>query len=164
MLFRSKVSQAGNSRFESGTDYTRQFDSFMAGEAILPAEARDNLVCFGLPTVDDTVVANAGRLVVLGAMPSCGKTALAIQAAIRTAQRGQRVIMASLEMDADEIASRIVACLFEVNSKIAMRRGVAPDPRRAKEIEAIKKNLVGLHGCSGDSWASIEAEIGRAHV
>jgi replicative DNA helicase len=120
----------------------------------------------GCPGIDGSIVANPGRLIVVGGLPSAGKTALAVQAAVRTAQSGRRVAMGSLEMDADEISARIVACSCGVNSLQALRHGrgdgrVAPEDRGI--LEGIRKNLIGLHGCAGDSWSSIEAAIVREH-
>lgn len=159
----AKVSQAGNPRFQAGTDYSKQVEAFLRGNPVLPQESRDNLVVFGIPGIDDCIMANPGRLIVIGALPSAGKTALAIQAAIRTAQSGRRVALASLEMDADEIAARIIACACGVNSLQVLRYGGIPDPEDRAILESIRKNLVGLHGCAGDSWPSIEAAIIREH-
>lgn len=160
----AKMAQAGNPRLRSSTDYSQQFESFLAGRAILPPESRRNLMATGIPGIDDVIVANPGRLIVIGGLPSAGKTALAIQAAVRTSQAGYRVAMGSLEMDADEISARIVACACGVNSLIALRTGcsqIGPEDRRI--IEGVRKNLVGIHGCAGDSWTSLEAAIVREH-
>lgn len=50
-----------------------------------------------------------GKLVVLGARPGVGKTALALSMAIHAARHAGPVLIVSLEMDAEEIMSRIVA-------------------------------------------------------
>ena len=159
-----KVAQAGNPRLRSATDYSPQFESYLAGKPILPPEARENLMVTGCHGIDLAIVANPGRLIVIGGLPSAGKTALAIQAAVRTAQAGRRVAMGSLEMDADEISARIVACACGVNSLQAFRHGrprVAPEDRAI--LAGVRRNLVGLHGCAGDSWSSLEAAIVREH-
>lgn len=158
-----RVSQAGNPRFQSGTDYTDQFERFLSGEPILPLESRENLMLLGVPTLDEAIFANPGRLIVIGALPSAGKTAIALQAAIKTAHAGRKVIMTSLEMDEDDIAGRVVACVCSVNSKTAMKRGCQPKPEWREAIGRVKKNLIGLHGCAGDNWQSIEAAIVREH-
>ena len=47
---------------------------------------------------------------------------------------------------------------------MALRFGnprVAPEDREI--LESIRTNLVGLHGCAGDSWTSVEAAIVREH-
>ena len=160
-----KVSQAGNPRFQSATDYAKQFEAFLAGKPILTEGCRDNLVTFGVEGIDEAIVANPGRLIVIGGLPSAGKTALALQAAIRTAQAGKRVAMASLEMDEDEIAARIVANVCDVNSIKALKYGTdqSRGPEDRKGLNEVRKHIVGLHGCAGDSWTSIEAAVTREH-
>lgn len=159
-----KVAQAGNPRLRTSTDYAKQFESFLNGRPILPLESRNNLSKTGIFGIDDVIVANPGRLIVIGGLPSCGKTALAVQIAVKTAGKGSRVAMGSLEMDEDEISSRIVACACGVNSLVAMRSGsdiVGPEDR--KTLTDIRRNLIGVHGCAGDSWSSLEAAIVREH-
>lgn len=50
-----------------------------------------------------------GKLIVLGARPGVGKTALALSVALHAARHAGPVLIVSLEMDAAEIMSRIVA-------------------------------------------------------
>lgn len=160
----SKVSQAGNPRLRASTDYAKQFESYLSGKPILPAESLHNLTRFGIQGIDEAIVANPGRLIVIGGLPSAGKTALAIQAAVRTAQAGRRVAMGSLEMDEDEISARIVACACGVNSLLALRNGRHDIPREDRQVlETVRANMIGLHGCAGDSWSSMEAAIVREH-
>jgi len=159
-----QVAQAGNPRLRAATNYSRQFEAYLSGAPILPLESRHNLTATGIPGIDGVVVANPGRLIVIGGLPSAGKTALAIQAAVRTSQAGRRVAMGSLEMDAEEISARIVACACGVNSLVALRHGrrsVPPEDRAI--LDGVRRNLVGLHGCAGDSWSSMEAAIIREH-
>lgn len=164
-----KVSQAGNPRFSEGTDHAQEFEAFMAGRAIFPPEGRDNLTLFGIPTLDSTIMANPGRLIVIGGMPSAGKTAFAVQAGIESADIGHRVVLTSLEMAKEEIGARIIAKVAGVNS-INVLRYDAMNPEetvdRAKlrpRFDAIRRNLTGLYGCAGDSWTAIEAAIMREH-
>lgn len=159
-----KVSQAGNPQFGEGADHARQFEAFLTGSAILPQEHRSNLTVFGIPALDSTIMANPGRLIVIGGMPSAGKTAFAVQAGIETADIGHRVALASLEMDADEIAARIVAKVSGVNSIAVLRSDGPPRPELRPRLESIKRNLVGLYGCAGDSWTAIESAIVREHT
>ena len=159
-----KVSNAGVAKVRATTDYESQFESYLTGQPILPQEARENLVTMGIPGLDKSIVANPGRLIIIGGMPSAGKTALAVQVIAETAKRGHRVAMASLEMDEDEIAARIVACACGVNSLIALRVGSALVEKDSRyHLGVIRKNIVGIHGCAGDTWTSIEAAIIREH-
>lgn len=159
----AKVVQAGNPRLRSGTDYAQQFEAFLNGQPILPAESRENLMVTGSTGIDSVIVANPGRLIVIGGLPSAGKTALAVQAAVRTSIAGRRVALGSLEMDEDEIAARIVACACSVNSLRALKHGGKPEPEDRQILNTIRRNLVGIHGCAGDSWTSLEAAIIREH-
>jgi len=158
-----RVSQAGNPRFRQGTDHAKQFESFMAGKAILPHESRANLTVFDIHPLDSVLMLNPGRLIVLGGLPSAGKTAFALQAAIKTAQAGRRVVFGSLEMDEDEIGARIIAEVSGVNSIAALRSDGNPRPELRPAFDAIRRNLTGLYGCAGDSWTAIEAAITREH-
>lgn len=158
-----KVSQAGNPRFREATDHAKQFESFLSGKAILPAESRDNLTVFGIPSLDSTIMANPGRLIVIGGMPSAGKTAFAVQAGIESADIGHRVALASLEMGDDEIAARVIAKVAGVNSIHVLRHDGPPRPELRPRFDALRRNLKGLYGCAGDSWTAIEAAIVREH-
>jgi replicative DNA helicase len=158
-----KVSQAGNPRLRAATDYARQFEAYLSGAPILPPESQQNLTVVGVPAIDSTIVANPGRLIVIGGLPSAGKTALAVQLAVRSAQFGRRVAMGSLEMDEDEISARIVACACSVNSLVALRCAHTPSPEDRAVLDAVRRGIVGIHGCAGDSWSSIESAIVREH-
>ncbi len=158
-----KMAQAGTPRMRSATDYARQFEAFLSGQPILPPEGRINLSRFGIPGIDGAIVANPGRLMVIGGLPSAGKTAMAIQAAVRTCQEGRRVALGSLEMDEDEISARMVATACGVDSLHALRRGVDASPENRAILEQVRRNIVGIHGFSGDSWTSLEAAIHREH-
>ncbi|MCE9564937.1 MAG: AAA family ATPase [Planctomycetes bacterium] len=59
----------------------------------------------------------AGQLIVVGARPGCGKTALALGIASNVAASGFPVLFASLEMSATEITDR----LFAVRSGVPLR-------------------------------------------
>lgn len=159
----AKMAQAGNPRMRAATDYARQFEAFLSGSPILPEESRENLMVTGVSGIDDEIVANPGRLIVIGALPSAGKTALAVQTAVRTALAGRRVALGSLEMDEDEISARIVACACSCNSLQALRHGHTPSREDRSILDAIRRNLAGIHGCAGDTWTSLEASIVREH-
>lgn len=156
-----KVSAAGNPRLRVGTDYAKQFERFLDGKAILPPEHRENLITFGIRALDDLIVCNPGRLIVIGGLPSAGKTALAIQAAAKTAAKGSRVVLGSLEMDEDEISARIVAHACGQDSLKVLRHGGGSSAEDRAILGQIRRHLVGLHGCAGDTWTAIEAAIIR---
>lgn len=161
----SKVASAGSSSVKAGTNYEAQFDKILSGKPILAPESRMNLTHFGVAGIDDALMANPGRLIFVGGLPSAGKTAFAIQAGIETALAGRRVAMGSLEMDEDEISARIIANCCSMNSLTALRGQQIPpvSPQDTTKLAKVRKNLIGLHGCAGDSWTSMEAAIVREH-
>lgn len=163
-IISGKMAETGNPQLRATTDYRDQFEAYLSGQPILPLEARENLISTGILGLDKAIVANPGRLIVVGGLPSAGKTALAVQIMAETAKRGRRVAMASLEMDEDEIAARIVACACSVDSLVALRAGSALVEKDSRyHLGVIRKNLVGIHGCAGDTWTAIEAAIMREH-
>ena len=79
-------------------------------------EARQNRCFTGIADLDRiTGGIRGGKLVVIGARPGVGKTALGLQIAHHVASHGTPVLVISLEMDEVEIMSRIVAAKCGVN-------------------------------------------------
>lgn len=72
------------------------------------------LLDWGVPTLDAALNIGLGKYVVLAASPGIGKTALALQFAIRIAKT-HRVGYFSYEPDRDEIASRAIAHVGHVS-------------------------------------------------
>lgn len=60
---------------------------------------------------------SGGEMVVLAARPACGKTALALQIAQHCGERERHVLIASLEMGADELVRRAVSSQTGVSNK-----------------------------------------------
>jgi replicative DNA helicase len=72
-------------------------------------EGPDGLLV-GFPDLDQKLAGlKGGQLVVVGARPGCGKTALALAIALNAAADGHGVYFASLEMPESEIADRVYA-------------------------------------------------------
>lgn len=57
------------------------------------------------------------ELIVIAARPGIGKTAFGMQAAMHAAEKGKRVFFASLEMTGEELATRVVCRIADVNSR-----------------------------------------------
>lgn len=103
---------------------TNFHDALIAGldnieAAQIAAQSKNRMV--GAPTgvanIDDRLRGlSGGKLIILAARPSLGKTALALQAAQSAALEGYPVGILSLEMGADEIAIRSFAHQFSVNN------------------------------------------------
>lgn len=73
-------------------------------------------IATGIPELDDmTSGLHPSNLVIIGARPSMGKTALMLQLALNAAQRSTSVAIFSMEMSAMELSSRFVSNLSNVN-------------------------------------------------
>lgn len=72
----------------------------------------------GLRCVDDLLGSiMPGQVVTLGGLTASGKTALAVEMGILIAQQGTAVHMFSLEMEATEIATRVLATFAEISAE-----------------------------------------------
>ena len=74
------------------------------------------VVRFGFAKIDEALCIAGPKLVVIGARPSVGKSALLLHLAINAICAGKRVLLISLEMGADELLGRMVARLSGVSS------------------------------------------------
>lgn len=64
---------------------------------------------FGFSRIDDALTIAGGKLVVVGARPSVGKSALLLHLALNAIDAGRRVLLVSLEMSDTEIIGRMVS-------------------------------------------------------
>lgn len=106
------LAQHAASHLAQGASDCRSMD--MTGALMQFVDAIDNAktgrVYTGLAALDRlTGGLRGGKMVVLGARPGVGKTALALQMAVHAARHTGPVLLVSLEMDAAEIVSRMVA-------------------------------------------------------
>ena len=72
----------------------------------------DGLIRTGLPSLDDELLEGGiepGELLIIGARPAVGKSALALNIALNAAADGKRVLFVSTEMGAKQILRRIVS-------------------------------------------------------
>lgn len=74
------------------------------------------VVRFGFARLDDALCIAGPKLVVIGARPSVGKSAMLLHLAINAICAGRRVLLVSLEMGAEELLGRMVARLSGVSS------------------------------------------------
>ena len=64
---------------------------------------------FGFSRIDDALTIAGGKLIVIGARPSVGKSALLLHLALNTIDAGRRVLLVSLEMSETEVIGRMVS-------------------------------------------------------
>jgi len=129
----------------------------------------EKLVWFGFDTIDEAVEASPGHVVIVAARPGMGKTALAVQGSILTAKRQGMALIISLEMDHDEVFSRIAARLTETSASI-WRKGMWSE-YHAKMLHSradiLDRINIWAHP-SGVPWERIEAvvrdQVRRDHV
>lgn len=99
-----------NEALRTGLDEIEQAQILSAGTGLVGAPT-------GVPLLDNRLGGlHGGKLIILAARPSLGKTALALQAAQSAARAGFPVGVMSLEMGAGEIAVRAFAHQYSVNN------------------------------------------------
>ena len=131
------LAQHAASELTQGAADCRAID--MPGALMQFVDAIDNAktgrVYTGLAALDRlTGGLRGGKMVVLGARPGVGKTALALQMAVHAARHTGPVLLVSLEMDAAEIVSRMVAAECGVDLQ-ALEAGELTD-EQAKRASA----------------------------
>lgn len=115
-----------------------------AGQMIADAQAKHRAggklgLTFGLPTVDHILGGLHGpRLMILAARPSCGKTAVLNQFALRNAARGSGGMIFSLEMGRDELVVRGMALAGDVVLS-RLLRGTASAAEVSQATDAMTK-------------------------
>jgi replicative DNA helicase len=81
-----------------------------------------------------------GELVILAARPGVGKTTLGMQIALHNARKSRPTLFASLEMTADELASRLASGLTGIN--IRKLRGASISAPQIEQITAVGDDLL----------------------
>lgn len=91
-------------------------------------EAKKGRIYTGIADLDRlTGGFRGGKLVVLGARPGVGKTALALQIARHAATHCAPVLVVSLEMDEAEVMSRVVAAMSGVDVQLMESGALQPE-------------------------------------
>ena len=87
----------------SGTDALCGFYARLVGGTVEP------VVQSGFHRLDASLCIAGGKLIVIGARPSVGKSALLLHLAMNALDAGRRVLLVSLEMGVDEVIERMAA-------------------------------------------------------
>ena len=161
--------QAGMDRItrQGGSEYRNFTDVLMAADeaisiAMKAAETGEAVgVPTGLPALDRRIggLPN-GRLIILAARPSLGKSALAQQIAIHAARHDLPAGICSLEMTADEIGIRSYAHCLSINGT-GLTFGDADIVARWEQIEKTPMMRYPIY-VDTDTY-SLPSIIGRAH-
>lgn len=120
-----------------------------------------------LPALNDLILGlHATDLVIVAARPSMGKTALAMQLAVHAARRGVPTRVQSLEMGADALSLRLLACEASVDHR-ALWSGAIRDTDWPK-IHSVAATLAAMpldvDDDSALSIGEIQARCRRAHT
>lgn len=95
--------QTDNGDIISGTDALCGFYTRLTSGAVDPVAKT------GFLKLDQSLLIAGGKLIVVGARPSVGKSALLMHMAVRALDAGRRILLVSCEMGADEVVGRVVA-------------------------------------------------------
>lgn len=95
----------------TGTDAVVEFHDWLYGEP-------ENPIPTGIGAIDRRLNGgiNGGKLVVVGARPAVGKSAMLSAIALNALRQGKRVLYVSLEMQPREIVSRMISTLAHVSA------------------------------------------------
>ena len=96
---------------------------------------------FGFSRIDDALTIAGGKLVVVGARPSVGKSALLLHLALNAIDAGRRVLLVSLEMSDTEIIGRMVSRKSGVPAGRISNRNLS-----GSEIEHVAESFALLPG------------------
>lgn len=85
-----------------------------------------------------------GQMIVIGARPSVGKSALMGQMAIKMAQSGKKVGIISLEMNNNEIAARLSSIVTDIDFSTIFRTIALDEELHKRFYQSIKDNMLKL--------------------
>lgn len=104
-------------------------------------EPEPDYLRWGLPMLDSTLQTEPGSFVIIGARPSTGKTALALQLAVNIAER-KRVGFFSLETRLERVADRIAASSpLDIDLPGIKRRKLSPADMQVLALQAARLDL-----------------------
>lgn len=126
------ISDSG-AAIENGTsEFLDQFDVEFAAAS---QQGEKKLYYSGIPGLDSLTGGFEPGLIVVGARPSMGKTALAVTMTIHALEAGRGVYFDSLEMDGQKLMRRLIAAKSG-ESISGLKHGVCSDPASVKAAES----------------------------
>jgi replicative DNA helicase len=137
-------------------------ETLKAGLPLLPPDKTKNAIVFGLDGIDRTLRCGPGSLGVISAITGAGKTTIAIQMAAKTALAGRTVLLVSMEMNHEELYSKLHGHILKVDSYDILSNTV----KRVyhPEVEASVGRVRTICPSSGASWLKMEALIRNLHT
>lgn len=119
------------------------------------------LFWFPIDQWNEAVECAPGHVIILGASAKTGKTAFVIDGLVHTADKGGSVGLISLEMDQDEVESRVAARMSGYDSRKFLREewgSHVVETAMARHMGAFERMHWWCHP-SGVAWSRVEAEI-----
>jgi replicative DNA helicase len=99
----------------------------------------------GDPSLDKYITFNKKETIVIGARPSMGKTALALNFGLAAAEQGKSVAIFSLEMSANKLQERLLAMTSEIDyEKIAKTGDFTPEEEVKLEAALAKLSQLSI--------------------
>lgn len=92
--------------------------SISLGKAAKEAFSKEKVISVssGYQSIDEIINGfDLGDLIVIAGRPAMGKSCLAANIALRLAKKGNPILFISLEMKADQISKRMIACLSSIH-------------------------------------------------
>lgn len=161
----SRMQSALAEVFSSGTNAdVRQASTMLEyiaeGRPFRDPNRAEKMAWFGIETLDNAMECSPGHVVIVAARPGVGKSAIAVQGACNSSMRGGKPLIISLEMDHDEVFSRIAARLSQASAKV-YRRGEWNEHNAANlhSQQAVMDRIGVWSHASGVAWERVEAVI-----
>ena len=129
-----------------------------AAEEAHARDGRPTGIATGLRGLDEALGGmDAGQLLVLGARPAMGKSALAFQIAAAVARAGRHAAVFSLEMSAEEVAERLLAAGSGLHAEDIRRGRLRGDDwiRLGRAEAALRDVALSIDDAAGRTLAAI---------
>jgi replicative DNA helicase len=162
---RGELSTALMAISQGSKDYQRRsgahlIERLIEGKPFRGDRGGDKLFWFPVPAWNEAVECAPGHVFILGAGPKTGKTSLAVDSMVLTAEHGVPVGMISLEMDHNEVEGRFAGRLTGQDNRMFLKAswGHAVAAPALKRADIVNRLHWWCHP-SGVQWARVEAEI-----
>lgn len=139
-----RASVAGH---ESSTESFDSIASRVIDDLGTPLASSSNRIAFtGINTIDEVMgPLRGGELAILAARPGVGKTAMSTQIALANAEVGRKCWYATLEMQPDELVTRVLCGLADVDSRDARSRDLHHDDLMRLEDSRLQRAAYPLY-------------------
>lgn len=130
------------------------------GRPFSPHGCSSKVGCFGIEDLDHKCYIPIGEPTLIAARPGVGKTALAVQSAFKSAERGAKVLFVSMELTEEKLKARFAAYLTGVGAEVWLAGEYSPF--HADLLDKHRETLDSIRVISPDQgipWSQLEADI-----